>query len=153
MDERVYLVIMDETEESRMALRFAARRAARTSGRVHILALVPPQEFVPFGGIQATIEQEARDRAEVLVMSSAGSLVSAGAQMPVISVRQGEGTQVIRDYLREHPEVSALVLGAAAAGAPGPMVTHFAAGHSGQLPCPLMIVPGGISDEALDRLS
>ena len=40
---RVYLVIMDETEEARVALRFASRRAARTSGNVHMLALVPPQ--------------------------------------------------------------------------------------------------------------
>lgn len=153
MDERVYLVIMDETDESRLALRFAARRAARTGGRVHILALVPPQEFVAFGGVQATIEEEARDRAEVLVTSIAGSLVSAGAQMPVISVRQGEAVQVVRQYLAEHPEVSALVLGAAASGAPGPLVSHFAGSHPGQLPCPLMIVPGGIGDEALDRLS
>ena len=51
---RVYLVIMDETAEARVALRFASRRAAKTDGMVHILALVPPQEFVAFGGVQAT---------------------------------------------------------------------------------------------------
>ncbi len=56
---RVYLVIMDETDEARVALRFASRRAAKTGGAVHILALVPPQDFVAFGGVQATIEQEA----------------------------------------------------------------------------------------------
>jgi hypothetical protein len=151
--ERIYLVIMDETAEARLALRFAARRAARTDGQVHILALVPLQEFVPFGGVQATIEQEARDRAEVLVTSIAGSLVSSGAKMPMISVRQGEAVQVTRQYLIEHPEVSALVLGAAAHGSPGPLVTHFAGSQPGELPCPLMIVPGGISDEDLDRLS
>ncbi|MET0252197.1 MAG: universal stress protein [Novosphingobium sp.] len=153
MTDRVYLVIMDETDESRLALRFAARRAGKTDGKVHILALLPPQEFVAFGGVQATIEEEARNRAEVLVTSMAGSLVSAGAQMPLISVRQGEAVHVIRDYLGEHPEVAALVLGAATSGIPGPLVMHFAVNHPGQLPCPLMIVPGGMSDDALDRLS
>jgi hypothetical protein len=153
MAERVYLVIMDETEESRLALRFASRRAARTGGQLHIVALVPKQDFVAFGGVQATIEAEARSRAEVLVTSAAGSLVSEGGRMPVVSVREGEPVKVVRDYLVEHPEVSALVLGAAAEGNPGPLVSHFAVAHPGQLPCPLMIVPGSMSEEAVDRLS
>ncbi|MBW8785567.1 MAG: universal stress protein, partial [Novosphingobium sp.] len=64
---RIYLVIMDETAESLVALRFASRRAARTAGAVHLLALIPPQPFNAFAGVQATIEEEARSRAEVLV--------------------------------------------------------------------------------------
>ncbi len=149
---RVYLVIMDETEEASVALRFASQRALRTGGTVHLLALVPRQEFVAFGGIQATIEEEARARAEALVTSAAGSLLSDSGQAPVISVKQGDGVSVIRDYLTEHPEVSALVLGANASGGPGPLVTHFAA-ITGQLPCPLYVIPGGMNDADLDRLS
>lgn len=149
---RVYLVIMDETDEAAIALRFAARRADKTGGAVHILALIPRQEFVAFGGVQATIEAEALARAEVLVTSAAGNLASESGRMPVISVRQGEGEKVIREYLTEHPEVSALVLGAAADGGPGPLVTHFA-GQTGLLPCPLYIVPGTINEADLDRLA
>ena len=153
MGERVYLVIMDETEEARLALRFASRRAARTDGVVHIVAIVPQQTFSAFAAVQATIEAEARDRAEVLVTAAAGSIASEGGRAPVISVREGDAVKVVRDYLHEHPEVSALVLGAAAEGNPGPLVTHFAVAHPGQLPCPLMLVPGSISEDALDRLS
>ncbi|MFM2301968.1 MAG: hypothetical protein RLZZ84_1704 [Pseudomonadota bacterium] len=149
---RVYLVIMDETEEASVALRFASRRAARTGGAVHLLALVPNQQFVAFGAIQATIEEEARARAEALVTSAAGSLLSEGGQPPVISVRQGNATQVVRDYLAAHPEVAALVLGAAANGGPGPLVTHFS-GNAGQLPCPVYVIPGAMSDDELERLS
>ena len=149
---RVYLVIMDETEEASLALRFASRRATRTGGAVHLLALIPPQPFVAFGGVQATIDEEARARAEALVTAAAGSLLSDGGEPPVISVRQGDGASVVRDYLTEHPEVSALVLGASASGAPGPLVTHFA-GITGQLPCPLYVIPGGLSDAELARLS
>lgn len=149
---RVYLVIMDETEEASIALRFASRRAAQTGGTVHLLALVPRQQFVAFGAIQATIEEEARARAEALVTSAAGSLLSESGLAPVISVRQGSDVQVVRDYLTEHPEVSALVLGAATNGGPGPLVSHFS-GNAGQLPCPVYIIPGGMSDEQLERLS
>ncbi|HQS70571.1 MAG: universal stress protein [Novosphingobium sp. 28-62-57] len=152
MPQRIYMVIMDETDEAKGALRFASRRAVRTGGAVHILALVPRQQFVAFGGVQATMEQETRDRAEVLAMSAAGSLASESGLTPVISVRQGDGPKVVREYLGEHPEISALVLGAAGGSSPGPLVTHFA-GIAGQLPCPLMIVPGAISDEEIDRFS
>lgn len=150
---RVYLVILDETEEADSALRFAARRAARTGGQVHILAIVPRQEFVAFGGVQATIEEEARSRAEVLATAAAGHLASESGVMPVIAVQQGDAIKVVGDYLAEHPEVSALVLGSAAGGVPGPLVAHFSSAGIGALPCPLYIVPGGLDDDAIDRLS
>ncbi|MEJ6009048.1 universal stress protein [Novosphingobium aquae] len=150
---RVYLVIMDETDEASVALRFASRRAVRTGGQVHLLAIVPQQEFIAFGGLQATIEEEARTRAEVLVTSAAGSLASESGVMPVIAVSQGETIKVVTDYIAQHPEVSALVLGSAANGAPGPLVTYFSNVGVGVLPCPLYIVPGGLSEEAIDRLS
>jgi len=149
---RVYLVIMDETEEARKALRFAARRATATDGAVHILALVQPQSFNAFGGVQATIEQEAHDRAEVMATSAAGNLYSESGKMPTITVRIGEGQAVIKEYLAEHPEVAALVLGSAAEGGPGPLVTHFSA-HAGSLPCPLFVIPGTLSNDDIDQLS
>lgn len=150
---RVYLVIMDETEEATVALRFALRRAAKTGGALHLLAIVPPQPFHAFGGIQATIQEEALGRAEVLVTSAAGNILSEGGAMPVISVRSGDGIKVVREYLTEHPEVAALVLGAAKVGAPGPLVSDFSGTGAGQLPCPVYIVPGSLSDEDIDRLS
>ncbi len=149
---RTYLVIMDETEEARQALRFASRRAADTSGSVHILALVRPENFNAFGAVQATIEEEAQDRAEVIANSAAGALFAENGKMPTISVEVGETREIIRDYLAANPEVAALVLGAATEGGPGPLVTHFSA-HAGQLPCPLYIVPGGLGMEDIDKLA
>ena len=106
---RVFLVFIDETDEARSALRFAARRAAAVDGGVHILALVPQQNISAFGGVQDTIEQEARDRAEMLAHGAAGSLLAEGGIMPSISVVVGGGQKVIRDFLEEHDEVAALV--------------------------------------------
>ena len=149
---RTYLVVMDETEEARQALRFASLRAQKTGGSVHILALVPQQTFNAFGGVQATIEQEARDRAEAIATSAAGNVYSESGKMPNIAVKVGDGDRIVREYLAEHPDVLALVLGAAAEGPPGPLVTHFSA-HTGSLPCPLVILPGGMSVEDVDRIA
>jgi len=150
---RVYLAIIDESDEALVALRFAARRAAKTGGAVHLLTMIPPQPFNAFAGVQATIEEEARARAESLATAAAGSLASEGAPTPVISVIQGEAVKVVRDYLAEHPEVAALVLGAAKEGPPGPLVAYFAGHAAGQMTCPVFIVPGGLSNETLDQLT
>lgn len=150
---RIYLVIIDETEEALLALRFASRRASKTGGAVHLLALVQPEQFSAFGGIQATMEEEARARAETMVTAAAGNLMSESGKMPIISVKVGEGEKVVREYLSDHPEVSALVLGAAREGGPGPLVTHFSGTNAGQLPCPLFIVPGSLSEEEIEQLS
>lgn len=150
---RVYLVIMDETDEALVALRFAARRASKTGGTIHLLALIPNEPFNAFAGVQATIEEEARNRAEALVTAAAGQFSSEIGHSPVISVLKGEGVKAVREYLGEHPEVAALVLGAAKEGGPGPLVSHFAGANAGQLPCPVFVVPGSLSDEDIDRLT
>lgn len=150
---RVYLVIMDDTEEALVALRFASRRAIKTGGSLQIIALTEQQPFVAFAGVQATIEEEARERAQALAATAAGSILSEGGTMPLISVKQGEGIGVVREYLAEHPEISALVLGAAIEGGPGPLVAHFTGAAAGQLPCPVFVVPGSLDEAAIDRLS
>jgi nucleotide-binding universal stress UspA family protein len=147
------MVVIDDNDAARAALRFAARRAAKTGGSVEILALVPQQEFVQWGAVQATFEEEARLRAEAMVAQAASSLIEDTGIMPSITVRQGDPVTVVRELLVEQPHVAALVLGAAASGNPGKLVSHFAGTDAGQLPCPLMIVPGSLDDEAIDRLS
>jgi nucleotide-binding universal stress UspA family protein len=147
------MVVIDDNDAARAALRFAARRAAKTGGSVEILALVPQQEFVQWGAVQATFEEEARLRAEAMVAQAASSLIEDTGIMPSITVRQGDPVTVVRELLAEQPHVAALVLGAAASGNPGKLVSHFAGNDAGQLPCPLMIVPGSLDDEAIDRLS
>lgn len=147
---RTFLVIMDESDEARAALRFAARRAVQSKGAVHILALVAQQNFSAFGGVQATIEEEARDRAEVLAHGVAGNLLAESGIMPTISVKIGQGVKIVSEFLETHSEVAALVLGAASSGSPGPLVTHFAA-HAGALPCPLYVIPADYDETQADH--
>ena len=150
---RVYLVIIDETQEAHVALRFATRRAAKTGGALQLLALVPKQPFVALGAVQATIEDEARSKAAELVANAAGDVMVEAGTMPEISVLSGDGVTVVREYLGEHPEVAALVLGAAKDGGPGPLVSHFTGPNAGTMPCPVFIVPGSLTEADIDRLS
>jgi nucleotide-binding universal stress UspA family protein len=150
---RTYLVVIDDSPESALALRFAGRRAAGTGGTVHIIATVEPQAFVAWGGVQATMEAEQRQQAEDAATAAAARLHQDCGIEPRISVRQGEAAAIIREIIQEEPETAALVLGAAASGAPGPLVEYFSGYDAGVLPVPLMIVPGSLTPEDIDRMS
>jgi nucleotide-binding universal stress UspA family protein len=150
---RTYLVVLDGSAEARTALRFAARRAAKTGGRVEMLAVVEPAEFVQWGGVQDALEEEARLGAEALLHQSAGEIIEELGVKPEITIRQGDPVKAVRALLEERPGIAALVLGAQASGGPGPLVAYFAGAEAGLMPCPVMIIPGSLGDEALDRLS
>src|SRR3546814_16806412 len=95
-----------------------------------MLALLPPPEFVQWGGVQATIEEEARLKAEGLVAAAAGTLVEESGLKPSITVRQGEARKVIREIIAQTPDIAALVLATTHSGAPGPRVSSFASSRS-----------------------
>lgn len=149
---RSYLVVMDESEEANAALRFAARRAARTGSGVEILALIPQQEFVQWGGVQAAMEEEARLRAEAMLVQASGAIMEEAGIKPSITVKQGDPVKALTELLKERDDISALVLATAKDGGPGPLIAHFAGPAAASLPCPLIIVPSRLDDEALNRL-
>jgi nucleotide-binding universal stress UspA family protein len=151
--QRTYLVVIDDSPEARVALRFAARRAAKTNGRIEVLAVVEAQDFVQWGGVQAAIEEEQRLRIEGVVSASVGEILDEAGIEARIIVEQGEPVRAVRDYVGTREEIAALVLGAAPSGHPGPLVANFTGSDAGQLPCPVMIIPGSLSDERLEQLS
>lgn len=151
--KRTYLVVVDDSAESRVALRFAARRAAKTSGSIEVLGVVEPQDFVQFGGVQAAIEEEQRLRIEGVVSAAIGEILDESGIDARIIIRQGEAVRTVREFIGEREEIAALVLGAAPNGNPGPLVADLAGNDAGLLPCPVMIIPGSLSEERLEQLS
>ncbi|URD61047.1 universal stress protein [Sphingomonas sp. KRR8] len=151
--KRTYLVVIDDSAEARQALRFAARRAAKTEGAIEVLAITEPQDFVQWGGVQAAIEEEQRLRIEGSVSSAVGEIVDAAGITPRIMVQAGDPVMVVRGLIGTRDDIAALVLGAAPSGSPGVMVAAFTGPDAGKLPCPVMIIPGGLSDERLEQLS
>ena len=88
-----------------------------------------------------------------MVVQASSAIVEEAGLTPSITVRQGDPVKAVAELLKEREDIAALVLGAAAEGGPGPLVTHFSGNAASTLPCPLVIVPGQLSDEMLDRLS
>ncbi|MBW7946593.1 MAG: universal stress protein [Sphingomonadaceae bacterium] len=147
-----YLVVVDDTDESALAMRYAAVRAKMTGGNIMLVHIVPKPEFLLSGGLQDMIAAEAQEAAEALLSRKADEVMTLSGQRPALVIREGKAVDEVGRILTEN-KVHALILGAAAKGAPGPLVSHFSGERAGNLPCVVVIVPGGLDPEAIDRLA
>ncbi|MBB4631241.1 universal stress protein [Sphingosinicella soli] len=147
-----YLVVVDDTDESALALRYAALRAKSSGGNIMLAYIVPKAEFLLSGGLQDMIAAEAQEAAEALLARKADEVMALSGRRPSLEIREGTVVDEVTGMLTEN-NVHTLILGAAAKGAPGPLVSHFSGERAGNLPCVVVIVPGGLDAEAIDRLA
>jgi len=148
-----YLVVIDDSPESRVAMRFAVLRAAHVGADVRLVSVVRPTEFMHFGALQSVMAAEARDEALALLEQLAGEAAGEAGVRPAITVLEGEPSAVILAHVKANPGIRALVLGTASRGTPGPLVSFFAGERAGSLPCVLMLVPGGLEPERLATIA
>lgn len=150
---QTFLVVVDGSPECARAVRYAALRAAHTGARTRLLTVVRPSQFIQWGGVQEELDAEAREQAEAMLTANAAEVEALTGHRPDTLVRTGRGPETVLDVLLADRSIRALVLAAAPAGRPGPLIDFFAGERAGSLPCMVMIVPGGIDDAELDRLT
>ena len=151
---RVFLVVVDETPEHRIAVRYAARRAAHTGGRLALLYVTEPTELQHFLAIEELAQAERREAAEDLLQVLCEVIAPIAGGMPMVYIREGRRRDELLALIAEEPTISILVL-AAGTGAegPGPLVTALAGKAAARLRIPIAIVPGGLTMEQVDALS
>jgi nucleotide-binding universal stress UspA family protein len=152
--DRVFLVVVDETEEMKVALRFACRRARHTGGRVALLFVIEPAEFQHWMAVEDVMQNERRDEVEHLLQDLAAEVNEWAGVMPVLSVREGRIGDEILAAIEEDPSIDFLVIGAAPPTEKrGTLISWLAGQISDSLAIPLVIVPGNLSDEQLANLT
>lgn len=151
---RVFLVVVDDSEEMRAALRYACGRARHTGGRVALLRVVEPAEFQHFATIGNLMKAEARQEAETLLQRMATEVNEFSGQLPVLYVREGNPREELIKLINEEPQVSILVLAAdTGPGGPGPLVTAMTGKFVGRLRVPITIVPGHLTNEQIAAIT
>ncbi len=148
-----YLVVIDDSPESRVAMRFAVLRAAHVGADVRLISVVRPTEFMHFGALQSAMAAEAEEEALALLSQLASEAEAMGGARPATSVLQGDPAGAILAHVKDNPGIRALVLGTASRGTPGPLVGFFAGERAGSLPCVLMLVPGGLDPDRLATIA
>jgi len=152
--DRVFLVVVDETEEMKVALRFACQRARRTGGRVALLYVIEPADFQHWMAVEDLMREEARSEGEQLLQRLAAQVNELVGTIPVLYVREGKVRDELFKLLDEEPLISILVLGAnTGSRGPGPLVSALTGNMIGKLRIPVTIVPGNLTDDEIDSVS
>lgn len=152
--DRVFLVVVDDSAEREVALKYACLRARKGGGRVALLRVIEPVGLVEWAGVGVMMQEERREEAEKLLSGLAAQVNEITGGLPILLIREGEPRDELLGLLEEDPRISILVLASAAgSGGPGPLISALTGRYAGRLTVPMTIVPGMLDDKELDRVT
>ncbi len=150
---RIFLVVIDDTEELKPALEYACLRAKRSNGRVAMLYVIPPVEFEHFMFVGDVMREDRRKDAEALLQTYADQIHALSGRMPIIHLREGDRREELLKVL-ESETVHVLVLGAdTGKGGPGPLITSLMGKDMRRVHVPITIIPDILSSEEIRTLT
>jgi nucleotide-binding universal stress UspA family protein len=153
-NQRVFLVVVDESKELQAALHYAARRAAHTGGRLALLYVIEPSELQHWISIENLAREERREEAEQLMHRLCEQIAPIAGTIPIVYIREGRCRDQLLALIAEEPSISILVLAAGTGPeGPGPLITFLTGKPAARLRIPITIVPGGLTLEQLDAVS
>ncbi len=139
---RLFLIVVDDSEELPAAIHYACTRARQTGGRVALLYVFHvDNEFHHWKFVSALVEQEAQQDAENILKLHALRVVQETGRRPETYVRKGNRREELFKLVQEHPEISILVLSAAPGRKPGPLVEAVTGKYAGKIGIPVTVVP------------
>jgi nucleotide-binding universal stress UspA family protein len=151
---RIFLVVVDDSEEMRVALRYASLRAKHTGGRVALLYVIEPSDLQQWMAVETLMREERREQAEALLQKLSAEVSDLCGAVPIVHIREGRRRDELLALLEEEPSISILVLAAGTGPeGPGPLVTQLVGKMSGRMRVPITVVPGNLSDEQIAALS
>ena len=152
--DRVFLVVVDDSPEREVALKYACLRAKKSGGRVALLRVIEPAGQTEWAGVGALLQEEGREEAERLLSGLAAQVNEITGGLPTLLIREGDPRDELLALIAEDPRISILVLASATGGGgPGPLISALTGRYASRVRVPMTIVPGGLGDKELERVT
>ncbi len=150
---RKMVVVVDDTEEAKIATRFAAGRASHIEGGGLILFhCIRPGDFQHWIAVADTMLAEAYETGAELLGEIAERVFTYSGVVPEIVIVDGEPQEQLLKFMEERDDLFSLTLGANTDGDPGPLIDYFSGEVAGTLKVPIIIVPGGMTLDQIDEI-
>ena len=151
---RVFLVVVDSSDEMQKALKFASLRAKSTGGKVALLYVQEPTEFTHWLGVDKIMREEAREEGEAILQEHSELVEKMSGSMPVVYIREGNVADELFSLMEEEQSISIVVL-AASSDSEGtdPIISHIIGKGRDSMRIPFTIVPGSLTDEEIAALT
>ena len=152
--DRVFLVMVDDSPERAVALRYACLRARNGGGRLMLLRVIEPEGITEWAGVGAMMAEERREEAEKLLSGLAAQVNEITGGLPILMIREGQGRDELLALLGEDPRISILVLASSSSGSgPGPLIAALTGRYASSVRVPMTIVPGNLDDKEMERVT
>lgn len=148
-----FLIIADDTPEFAKVLRLASKRAEKVGGSILMLHIIPPADFQHWTSVKDIMEEEAMEEAREQVAAHAQEIKRISGLDAETVIRKGKPEEVISEIVAEDHDIHLLVLGAEVDADPGPLVRSFREVLLNVLHMPVLVVPGNMTDEEIDKFA
>jgi hypothetical protein len=154
--DRVFLVVVNESDELASVLHYACNRALHTGGKIALVYLIDTEsskDFQHWQFVGDMVEDEAQEAAENALHRHAEQIIKKTGLPPIKHIRKGHPRNELFSLVKEHPEISILLLGASQNEKQGPLVEAVTGKNAGQIGIPVTLVPGSLSAEEINQLT
>ena len=139
---RIFLVVVDDSKELPEAIDYACERARKTGGRVALLYVYDiDTDFHHWKYVTQMADAEARQEAANTLKLHALRVEQETGRTPDTYIRRGSRRAELFKLVKEHPEISILILSAAPGKKPGPLVAAVTGKYAGKIGIPVAVVP------------
>jgi len=152
--ELTFLVVLDDSEEIFNALRYAAKRSARTNGRVALLYTFETLEFSHWKAVEDIAEIELREEAESKIKEYENYVNNFTNKKPKKFIMKGDRIECIINFLNANKFISNFILASSPSKSGGdPLINAFTIKQSTKIKVPITIIPPTLTEEEIDNLS
>lgn len=146
-DGGTYLVIADDSEEFKLALKYACRQARNHRAHVGVLYVIENEDFQQWSTVEAMMKKELREQAEKYIWNVAREVNDTNGMLPSLYIGEGERQESLITTIENDPKVVQLILGGHMEGGhPGPLVSYLMGKGLSRLRVPVVLIPGHLKE-------
>ena len=152
--KQVFLVLVDDSPEMPVALRFACYLANKRDGQVALFRALEPAGFMPWAGVDDIMRTEMEEEANELLQNYTEVVTEWTGDEPIVYVREGNAGEGLTKLLREEKNITKLVLASdVSTEDPGPVISYMMREGTHTVHKPIIVVPSNMTDEELMQLA
>jgi hypothetical protein len=151
---RKFLAMSDDSEECRVALIYAGRRAKAVRAGLVMLRCARAPGLGGWIGLDQDISQDAVDAARLKAAEHAKLVEERTGTVPEVVVSDEDPLDAIRKVVEQDAAIRQLVLAAGSGRwGPGPLVSRLGKGRAlAERPVAVTVVPGDLTDAQIDEM-
>jgi hypothetical protein len=151
---RKFLAMSDDSDECRVALIYAGRRAKAVRAGMVMLRCAAVPGLGGWIGLDQDINQDAIDAARLKAAEHAKMVEERTGTVPEVIVSDEEPLDAIRKVVERDEAIRQLVLATGSGRwGPGPLVSRLGKGRAlAERPLAVTVVPGDLTDAQIDEM-